>query len=93
MEKIVKIRLSYKDNNLETNYVDDGYDQINGVLEFIADTYVIPDLMVALRDRKNRKDRPSIGRLNLSTYGISDVSVQLETGIWVDVQEEWLHNV
>ncbi|MEC5319662.1 hypothetical protein VSX61_12050 [Brenneria populi subsp. brevivirga] len=93
MEKIVKLRLSYKNNNFETDYTDDGHDQINGVLEYIADTYVIPDLMIALRDRKNRKGRLLIGSLNLSTYGISDVSLQLETGIWVDVKEELLRNV
>jgi hypothetical protein len=90
MEKIVKIRLSYKNADFETDYTDDGYDQINGVLEHIADTYVIPDLVVAAR---RGGDRKTIGKLNLSEYGVSDVSFKLETGKWVEVKEEWLSNV
>lgn len=97
MEKITKIHFVYRGENIETDYVDDGYDQINAVLEriaygveYIADSYVIPDLIVALR---RGGERTTIGKLNLSDYGVSDVRFQLETGKWVDVKEEWLRNV
>ncbi|EPF20119.1 hypothetical protein HMPREF0201_00719 [Cedecea davisae DSM 4568] len=92
MEKIIKISFNYKGNDSEVNYdhIDDGYDQINGVLEYIADICVIPDLIVAGKPGATRK---AIGKLNLSAYDVSDVRFQLETGEWVDVEDERLRNV
>lgn len=92
MEKIIKISFNYKGNDSEVNYdhIDDGYDQINGVLEYIAEICVIPDLTVAVR---RGGKRTTIGKLNLSDYGVSNVRFQLEAGEWVDVEDEQLRNV
>lgn len=92
MEKIMKIRFNYKGSDFEVNYhhIDDGYDQINGALEYIADTFVIPDLVVA---GKHGRDRKVIGKLNLLSHGISDVSLQLDNGDWINVDDKLLLSV
>lgn len=92
MEKIIKISFNYKGSDFEVNYhhMDDGYDQINGALEYIADNYVIPDLIVARRHGGERND---IGKLNLLTHGISGVSLQLDNGECIKVDEKLLLNV
>lgn len=92
MENIIKISFHYKGSDFEVNYlhIDDGYDQINGALEYIADNYVIPDLIVA---SKHSRDRNVIRKLNLLTHGISGVRLQLDSGEWIEVDENLLLNV
>ncbi|HBY4569984.1 TPA: hypothetical protein N5K87_004754 [Enterobacter asburiae] len=92
MDNIIKISFHYKGSDFQVNYhhIDDGYDQINGALEYIADNYVIPDLIVA---GKYGRDRKVIGKLNLLSHGISGVSLQLDNGDWINVDEKLLLSV
>ncbi|MGX1956636.1 hypothetical protein [Serratia proteamaculans] len=88
--KIVKIRYTLNGAEIEEDFVSDGYDQINAVLEYIADKYVPAQVV----DSKPRGvTRPVLYKRNLHEYGISDVYVKFEDSDWLPLSDRNLDNV
>lgn len=81
---IVKIRYTWNGAEIEEDFDSDGYDQINAVLEYIADKYVPTQLV----DSKPKGvTRPVLYRRNLHEYGISDVYVKFEDSDWLPLND------
>lgn len=73
------------------SFNSDGYDKINGVLEFLADKYVPAQLIEA---RPRGGERNQLGKRNLIEHGVSDVSYHdEESGDWVELPDLNLRNV
>lgn len=87
--KIIKVRYLHHGEWKEEDYQSDGNDQINGVLESLADRYAVP-LMEA---RERGGPRPVVHFRNLITHGISEVEIMFEDSHWVALCESDLLRV
>ncbi|HEJ7042971.1 MAG: hypothetical protein E6093_09810 [Serratia liquefaciens] len=82
--KIVKIRYTLNGAEIEEDFDSDGYDQVNAVLEYIADEHV----PTQVADSKPKDvTRPVIYKRNLCEYGISDVYIKFEDSDWLPLND------
>ncbi|MDN8660542.1 hypothetical protein Q0N58_15460, partial [Staphylococcus aureus] len=71
--KIVKIRYILNGAEIVEDFYSNGYDQINAVLEYIADKHVPAQVV----DSKPKDvARPVLYKRNLHEYGVSDVHIK-----------------
>ncbi|HEJ7190147.1 hypothetical protein JY481_10710 [Serratia marcescens] len=81
---IVKIRYTLNGEKIEVDFDSDGYDQVNAVLEYIADKHVPAQVV----DSKPKEvTRPVLYKRNLHEYGISDVYVKFEGSDWLPLDD------
>ncbi|MGP6441651.1 hypothetical protein ACTZGI_02780 [Rahnella aceris] len=85
--KIIKIKYLINSEQIIEDYVSDGYDQINGVLEYIADQHIPIDAQP--RDIP----RPVKSKRNLYEHGISDIYVMYEDSDWLPLKDSDLLSV
>lgn len=88
-----EIKIKYSLHGIEKTDVfnSDGYDEINGVLEFLADKYVSGELIEA---QPRGRERNQIGKRDLIEHGVRDVSYfDNEDSVWVEFQDLDLRNV
>ncbi|XXN65139.1 hypothetical protein ACRQ84_06225 [Enterobacter ludwigii] len=89
--KQIVIKYSLHGEEKVDAFDSDGYDKINGVLEFLADKYVPAQLVEA---QPRGSERNQIGKRNLIEHGVSNVSYfDDEDSVWVEFQDLDLRNV
>lgn len=87
--KIIKIRYLLNGGWKEEVYESDDYDQLNGVLEHLANRYAIP-----LIEAKERGAKRQVSPYrNLVEYGITEVEFKFEDSDWRAFNERDLLNV
>ncbi|WP_329906870.1 hypothetical protein [Serratia quinivorans] len=81
---IVKIRYTLNCAEIVEDFDSDGYDQVNAVLEYIADKHVPAQVV----DSKTKSiARPVLYKRNLHEYGISDVYVKFKDSDWLPLND------
>jgi len=86
----LKIRYRHHQDEIDDAFKWDGYDKVNGILMYLIEKHVKPELIPA---RSRGGTRNLMKPINLIENGIDDVFFfDEESNEWVEIATKWLIN-